>query len=229
MSQPQARALHDRELPPASPRPARRGWSRGGGPAVLRSPLHLPVKPKGSRSFSLFVVLLFVAAGVSAAMVPYALYPLRHRDSIVKYARQYSFRPSLVASLIRQESRFRTNARSPIGAMGLMQLLPSTARWVSEDLQGSPFAPESLQTPKVNLSLGAAYLAHLRERFGEEPVLYLSAYNAGPQCVREWMAGRATALRVSEIPYPETRAYVDAVLRGQVRYAQLYPSLDLDP
>ena len=155
-------------------------------------------------------------------------YPLHHQDWIVKFARENQLRPSLVASVVREESRFRVDARSPMGAQGLMQLLPSTARWVSEDLDGTPFVAESLTAPEVNLRLGAIYLAHLRDRFGARPVLYLSAYNAGPRVVEEWLEQQEGQLSIPEIPFPETRAYVASVLRGQARYGKLYPGLDAD-
>jgi soluble lytic murein transglycosylase len=154
------------------------------------------------------------------------LYPLAHQELIVHFARENNLSPSLVAAVVRQESHFRANARSSMGALGLMQLLPSTARWVSEELARVPYAPETLLLPEVNLRLGATYLGHLRDRFRDEPVLYLSAYNAGPQVVEEWLRRQEGQLTIPEIPFPETRAYVASVLRLQARYGELYPDLD---
>ena len=173
------------------------------------------------------ITLVGVLCGYAASRLTVRWsHPLEHRREIVHYARANGLRPSLVAALIRHESSFRPHARSPVGAVGLMQLMPTTARWVSEHLEGRPFSSESLLTPENNLRLGSVYLGHLRQRFGEQPVIYLAAYNAGPQQVEDWLQRQEGRLSIPEIPFPETRAYVASVLESQERYARLYPGLD---
>lgn len=208
----------------------RGNWSSA--PRFGAARLAWPPRPSASKMrFSWHIVagLLCLAGLGMLAFSPVGqrwVYPLPHRGSIVKFARENGLRPTLVAALIRQESSFRVNARSAVGATGLMQLLPSTAQWVSESLEGSKFSLARLTEPEVNLRLGALYLGHLRDRFGERPILYLAAYNAGPRCVDEWLGEMNGRLAVADIPFPETRAYVAGVLRGQASYAQLYPELD---
>jgi soluble lytic murein transglycosylase len=155
-------------------------------------------------------------------------YPLLYRDLVVEQATRTHLPPSLVAAVILQESRFCATASSPVGAQGLMQLMPETADWVHHHLEARVGQPD-LWEPQANVRLGSTYLAYLAERFQGQEVAYLSAYNAGPEHTLEWMSGApACDLRVSDIPFPETRAYVEAVLRNERMYRLLYPELETE-
>ena len=115
-----------------------------------------------------------------------------------------------------------------------MQLMPETAHWVDEYLEGGPSrasvdAPSGkldLSDPETNLRLGSAYLGYLEERFRDQPVAVLAAYNAGPECTLDWLSqAPGGILRLEDLGYPETRAYVKAVLDSERMYRKLYPEL----
>lgn len=141
-----------------------------------------------------------VATIVTAIFVVLDLFaPLYHYGTIRKYCDKYSVEPSLVLSVIWTESKFRPRAVSGAGAVGLMQLLPSTAEYVASML-GVEFDEDKLYEPEYNIMLGTKYLAYLGERFEGDYVL--AAYNAGEGRVSKWDGS---------IPLRETAKYVKTV------------------
>jgi soluble lytic murein transglycosylase len=131
-------------------------------------------------------------------------YPL-HYTSIVKgHARNYRLEPALLAAVIYTESKFHADAKSSSGAIGLMQLLPSTAHGIALHTGGSRFQTSDLYDPEINVRYGAWYLRHLLDKYGDEQEA-LAAYNAGQDNVDRWLASR------SGIRFSETRAYVRRV------------------
>jgi soluble lytic murein transglycosylase len=133
--------------------------------------------------------------------------------------------PFLIAGLIREESVYDPRALSPVGAIGLMQLMPDTGRRVARQVGLSDFAVEQLYTPDVNLTLGVRYLADLLERFAGNEAYAVAAYNAGPEAVSRWLeAGPPRSIEefIEEIPFSETRGYVKRVLRSAWLYRGLY-------
>ena len=157
-----------------------------------------------------------------------AYYPLAHADRIAEAARAAGVPASLLFGLIRQESVFTEDAKSRAGALGLMQVMPSTGRLLyrKENGKGRP----DLADPEANLRLGARYLRQLIDTFSGDTAAALAAYNAGPGRVRAWK--RASALVpedefLESIPFSETRLYVKRVLFFQSVYASLY-GLPLD-
>ena len=156
-------------------------------------------------------------------------YPLRYPEAVREYAGKASLDPVLVAAVIRVESRFRADAVSPRGALGLMQVMPETGRWIAAQLGLASFTPEMLLDPFFNLRMGTWYLAHLWEEFHGDPVLALAAYNGGRGRVREWLRRKGWSLGdenpsfpIQSIPYGETRRFVAAVLRDVGRYRLLH-------
>jgi soluble lytic murein transglycosylase len=145
-------------------------------------------------------------------------YPLRYGEIVRGHARNYRLDPALLAAVIYQESKFRADARSDRGAIGLMQLLPATAEGIAERTGGSRFRVSDLYDPEINVRYGAWYLRHLLDRYGSER-LALAAYNAGQRNVDDWRA------RGVGIQFEETRHFVDRVehLKGVYRHA--YSSL----
>jgi soluble lytic murein transglycosylase len=137
----------------------------------------------------------------------------------------------LFAAVMRRESAFRAPVRSTAGAVGLMQLLPRTARRLAVLLGVEPDAAH-LQRPEVNMALGARYLALLEDRFGA-PAGAAAAYNAGPGVAASWArsgAGQPLDAWVEAIPYRETRRYVKTVLAARATYRWLRGATpDLDP
>jgi soluble lytic murein transglycosylase len=133
--------------------------------------------------------------------------------------------PYLIAGLIREESVYDPRALSPVGAIGLMQLMPETGRRVARQVGLSGFAVEQLYTPDVNLTLGVRYLADLLERFAGNEAYAVAAYNAGPEAVTRWLESgppRSIEEFIEEIPFSETRGYVKRVLRSSWLYRGLY-------
>lgn len=143
-------------------------------------------------------------------------YPLK-RFEVIKAAKKVD--PYLIAALIRQESGFNEHARSPAGAMGLMQLMPKTARTMER------FGSRHLMDPRVNIRLGVRYFFGLLDRFSGDAELALAAYNAGPEKVDEWKRRYPTTNRmlfVDLIPFRETRNYVALIGRNYYWYVKLY-------
>jgi soluble lytic murein transglycosylase len=141
-------------------------------------------------------------------------YPLHYKAIVVAHARHYELDPALLSAVIYQESKFRANAESPTGAIGLMQLEPSTAKGIAVHTGGSKFVVSDLYNPELNVRYGAWYLHHLLAKYGDEK-LALAAYNAGQRNVDEWRA------KHEGIQFSETRAYVSRVehLKGIYRRA----------
>jgi soluble lytic murein transglycosylase len=133
--------------------------------------------------------------------------------------------PFLVAGLIREESVYDPKAVSPVGALGLMQVMPDTGRRVARAAGLTSFAVEQLFTPEVNLAVGVRYLADLLDRFAGNEAYAVAAYNAGPEAVVKWIENgppRPIEEFVEEIPFQETRWYVKRVLRSAWEYRALY-------
>lgn len=152
------------------------------------------------------------------------IYPYPYQELVTSYSAANGLDPSLVASVIMHESRFQEDARSDRGAVGLMQLMPDTAEWIAGKL-GEDFSEERLQEPETNIKYGTWCLAFLMEDFGQNAVLALAAYNAGPGSVHGWMDRFGWPPDFSDadaIPYPETRHYVKGVLKDRKNYERLY-------
>ncbi len=142
-------------------------------------------------------------------------YPLRYEQIVRGHARNYNLDPALLAAVIYQESKFKADARSASGAIGLMQLLPNTAKGIALHTGGTAFRVDDLYNPEINVRYGAWYLRHLLEKYGDERTA-LAAYNAGQDNVDRWRrAGRG-------IVFPETRAYVERVEELKKIYREAY-------
>jgi soluble lytic murein transglycosylase len=146
-----------------------------------------------------------------------------HREVLSKQAKARQLEESWVLGLVRQESRFVRDIRSSAGAVGLMQLMPATARWVAGKIGMRDYRPSRLSLPQVNAALGAFYLSHVLGELGGSPVLATAAYNAGPARARRWRDARPLegAIYVETIPFTETRQYVKKVMVNAVYYAAL--------
>jgi soluble lytic murein transglycosylase len=173
------------------------------------------------RALVLFALLALAAGALavvhSAMPGPYARlwYPLEYEQIVTGHARNYGLDPALVAAVIHQESRFRPDAESPTGAIGLMQLQPETARGIALRTGGSRFELADLYEPEINVRYGCWYLRHLLDRYGDERVA-LAAYNAGQATVDRWLeeGGR--------IRFAETREYVARVVETRDIYRRAY-------
>ena len=142
-------------------------------------------------------------------------FPLPHRKSIFANADQYDLDPALIYGVIRQESAFMKDARSPVGALGLMQLMPQTGKQTARSLKIRYLGSQALLHSDQNIRLGSAYLNKLLKRYNGSPVLAAAAYNAGPHRVSRWLpTGESmdASLWMERIPFKETRHYVRRVL-----------------
>lgn len=172
----------------------------------------IPGLKRRPRRWMLFApaLALLVPLAVPARFYWQVTRPLLHKDAIDRYAGQYGIDPLFVLALVRVESGFAPSARSHRGAIGLMQLMPDTARDMAIRVGENP-ATLNLEEPDTNIHLGVHYLSLLKKEFGDDEVALLAAYNAGPTNTRAWrVGGRLTA---GDIPFPETRVFVTRVRR----------------
>ena len=182
------------------------------------------------RVLLLLGVLLF-AGVVAVAVAPYfdravqeVVLPLKHEDVIRQQAADKDLDPALIAAVIYTESHFR-HQTSPAGAVGLMQLLPETADYIAQKSGGTQFERDDLATPQINIAYGSWYLRYLLDKYGGNEVLAVAAYNGGEGKVDEWVGEalqRGERFRVSQIPFPETRAYVGKVFDAREQYRREY-------
>ena len=152
-------------------------------------------------------------------------YPTPLRKDVAARAAEIGLDPAFVYGLIRQESRFIVDARSGVGASGLMQLMPATARWTAKKI-GMPYTPGQITDRDTNLRLGNAYLKLVLDDVGGSQPLAAAAYNAGPARPRKWRDGPIVdaAVWIENIPFPETRDYVKKVLANSCTYASVLGS-----
>ena len=142
-------------------------------------------------------------------------YPLRYEQIVRGHAENYGLEPHLVAAVIYQESKFEADAVSASGAVGLMQLLPSTGQGIAERTGGDNWTPEDLHNPELNVRYGSWYLRHLLDKYDDEE-LALAAYNAGQTNVDRWREEGVG------IQFAETRHYVERVLKLKEMYGRVY-------
>jgi len=149
-------------------------------------------------------------------------YPTPLREAVLAATRDAALDPAYVYGLIRQESRFVMDARSHVGASGLMQLMPATARWTARKI-GVDYSHAMITDRDLNLKLGTSYLKLVLDDFEGRMALGAAAYNAGPNRPRRWRNGPQleAAAWVENIPFDETRGYVQAVLSNTVYYGAL--------
>jgi soluble lytic murein transglycosylase len=148
-------------------------------------------------------------------------FPLDHVDVVRDHARHNQLDPSHVFAVIRQESAFNKDARSPAGALGLMQLMPKTGRVTARKNRIPLASTRNLFEADNNIRIGSAYLREVMDRYDNNPVLATASYNAGPHRVKAWLPeekNESAALWIANIPFSETRKYVQRVLT----YAAIY-------
>ena len=213
------------------------GASRG-----VRQASHRPPRPAGRRrgrrtllvmglSLVVLVAVVIVAALAVAGeiVVPGVsdkLFPMHYQEDIARVAQKYDQDPYLIAAMVKTESGFDAQAESPAGAVGLMQLIPSTAEWVADRMdEWEGGSGPVLTDPADNLELGAWYLDYLGGLYGDGSILALAAYNAGLGNVDDWIRalGGKKTFDASDIPFPETQQYVQRVAKYRELYLRVYP------
>src|SRR5436305_1007665 len=152
--------------------------------------------------------------------------PLTNADVIRQQAAQKHIDPALVAAVIYAETKFDPRPSSA-GAQGLMQILPQTAEFLARRSGATTFRVSDLATPTVNIAYGSYYIRYLLDEYHGSTMLALAAYNGGETNVDRWLAtarDQGRTLTVQDIPFPQTRAYVEKVLKAQQDYRRTYPS-----
>ncbi len=185
------------------------------------------------RRLAVAVVLVLVALAAGWAIVDHEMpgwyarlrYPLTYTDAIREGASRNRLDPALIAAMIEKESKFHSDASSRMGAVGLMQMLPSTAEEIARESGGEDFMLGDLHDPRINILYGSYYLRGLLDHYDGDEVAAVAAYNAGQGNVDAWLrAAGSGRLRVSDIPFAETRQYVRDVERLQTIYRRAYGS-----
>ncbi len=150
-------------------------------------------------------------------------FPMPFRESVVRRSQEIGLDPAYVYGLIRQESRFVMDARSHVGASGLMQVMPATARWTARKIGLPNFAADQLHDRETNIAIGTGYLKLVLDGFEGSMPLAAAAYNAGPRRPRSWRNGPLieAAMWAENVPFGETREYVKKVLANTTLYAAL--------
>ncbi len=205
---------------PARPRTRRR--SRGGRAA----------RPSAGRSLVRMLIGLAVTVALIAVIASRLQHvagnsglPLSDTTVIREQAADKHLDPALIAGVIYAETKFDPHTSSA-GALGLMQLLPATANYIAHLSGGVRFSTGDLATPKINVAYGSWYLRYLLNHYEGDEMLAVAAYNGGLANVDTWVAKareEGKRLKVAEIPFPETRAYVRRVMRAQSEYRATYP------
>ncbi len=173
----------------------------------------------------LLVVLVIVGGALAIRTAVRTLYPAAYATAVLGASAQSGVDPRLVWAVMRTESHFRPTATSRSGALGLMQITPTTGEWIAAQRGQPNFTPARLMDPTYNAQTGVWYLAYLIASFGGQLVPALAAYNAGMTPVRQWLtAGRwsGSLVDADRIPYLETRQFVQRVMRSYAIYRYLY-------
>jgi soluble lytic murein transglycosylase len=150
-------------------------------------------------------------------------FPMPFHDTVLRKSQDIGLDPAYVYGLIRQESRFIMDARSGVGASGLMQVMPATARWTARKIGMTDFTPGQINDRETNITIGTNYLKLALDDFDDSMALAAAAYNAGPGRPRSWRNGPVldAAIWAENVPFNETRDYVKKVLANTTNYAAI--------
>jgi soluble lytic murein transglycosylase len=161
---------------------------------------------------------ILVASGAFDKAIKELTLPLRHEDIIRQQSREKGVDASLIAAVIYSESKF-VDQTSSAGARGLMQITPEAAEFIAKQSDATSFEMKDLADPEINIRYGTFLLRELLERYDGDEVAALAAYNAGPGNADEW---GGSGMTLDDIPFPETRSYVEEVLDKREAYRDKY-------
>jgi len=150
-------------------------------------------------------------------------FPMPLKDTVLRRTKEIQLDPAYVYGLIRQESRFIMDAKSVVGAAGLMQVMPATAKWTAKKIGMTNFQAHQITDQEINVAIGTGYLKLVLDDFDGSLPLAAAAYNAGPSRSRNWRKGPVleAAIWAENIPFNETRDYVKKVLSNTTNYAAI--------
>jgi soluble lytic murein transglycosylase len=173
----------------------------------------------GLKKFLLKLIYIFAFIAALYLLVRW-LYPIHHENIIRKYTREYGLREELIYGIIRTESGFDIDAESNRGAGGLMQIVKMTADWGAEEIGLDTYDYSQIFQPEINIRIGCWYLSKLIKQYGNEETA-LAAYNAGSGRVSQWLSDSRYSqdgITLTEIPFKETRRYVNKVKNNEKIY-----------
>ncbi|MBQ4515281.1 MAG: lytic transglycosylase domain-containing protein [Clostridia bacterium] len=172
----------------------------------------------------LIVLLVIILAFNICIHLLRGFFPAKYVDEIKKYSEEYSVDPYLVMAVIKAESNYQKEAISNKDAGGLMQITPSTAKWIAEKIKISDFKDEDVYKPEINIKLGCYYLSYLYDMYADTKCM-LAAYNAGHGTVDKWLCDTnysTDGKTLEKIPYKETEQYINKVNSYTKIYRILY-------
>lgn len=195
---------------------------------------HKKDKPRILSKFFAWILVLAIAASVvwfaisllsgTQKDVVNSMYPKKYEEYVTKAAKDYNLEEALIYGVIKTESNFDPDAESPVGAVGIMQIMPETFQWLQtvRGIEGT-YETDSLLEPEINIDYGSYLLRYFYDLYGTEQAA-IAAYNAG-FIVGEWLENpeySSDGVVLDYIPYPETESYVDKVLANKEKYNELY-------
>ena len=175
--------------------------------------------------FILFFIILIFTIFKPQNLILKKLYKLDYSEYVYKYSEDYDIDPYLIFSIIKAESNFNRNIESSSGAIGLMQLMESTAIEKANEIGQEVVVKEALFNPEINIKIGTSYYAYLIKHYNGNEHLALAAYNAGMGNVDRWIEEgtiKEDGSDLENIPYKETNNYVRKILRNYKIYKELY-------
>ncbi|HQE66620.1 MAG TPA: lytic transglycosylase domain-containing protein [Bacillota bacterium] len=173
----------------------------------------------------LLAVLLIYAAVLNIPSLLKLLYPIEHKEIIIKYGQMHKVDPLLLAALIKTESNFEPRAESRKGAKGLMQITPSTGEWIAKTIGVNDYNEDMLFDPETNIMLGSWYIEHLTNYYKGSFELVFAAYNGGRGNVDKWLKDKnlsSDGMTLDTIPFSETKKYLEKLKKNYNIYKMIY-------
>lgn len=173
---------------------------------------------------AIILILLFGVFKIQNIILK-KIYPIKYSEYVYQYAEEYNVDPLLVFAIIKAESNFNPNVVSSSNAIGLMQLMDTTAEELARKLDITFVAKSSLYNPDLNIRLGTKYFSDLLKEYNQNTLLALTAYNAGKGTLKRWMEQgtiKEDGSDIENIPYKETNNYVRKIARDYKIYQELY-------
>lgn len=189
-------------------------------------------KKQRKRWFALVLLLLVLILFYRSDWLGRLIYPILYRDEIEQAAAEADLDPRLVAAVIRVETNYRPWAESNKGAVGIMQIMPPTAKSILQERQFKGYSLGDMEQPEVNIRVGTTYLSMLLRKYDQDIVKAVASYNAGPGNVNDWLEQGiwdGSLESVDSIPFGETSRYVRKVMYYYHKYQELYEPGEKEP
>jgi soluble lytic murein transglycosylase len=185
------------------------------------------LKRRKKFSFITAIIVLCIVyyAVLQIPVVFKMVYPLYFKELIVKYSQEYKLPPPLVAAVIKTESNFNVFAESGKNAKGLMQITPTTGKWIAEKLQMKSYNDDMLYDPDISIKFGCWYIRYLYDTYDNNMTLAFAAYNGGRGNVDKWLEDERISrndTKLEQIPFKETKNFVTRVNKNFILYKKLY-------